>query len=82
MTQPAAMHEARERPAPEAVRGLVGRLVEDFGEEAADIPAVGTIIGPLAPMLVNALAGVVAGAVAFAIVAAIKRLRARGAAAT
>ena len=61
---------------------LLHHLVEDFGEEAADIPAVGTIIGPLAPMLVNALAGVVAGAVAFAIVAAIKRLRARGAAAT
>jgi predicted DNA repair protein MutK len=61
---------------------LLHRLVEDFGEEAADIPAVGAIVGPLAPMLVNALAGVVAGAAAFAIVAGVKRLRARGAAAT
>jgi uncharacterized protein len=61
---------------------LLHHLVEDFGEEAADIPGFGAIIGPLAPMLLNALAGVVAGAVAFAIVAGIKRRRGRGAAPT
>ena len=61
---------------------MIHHLVEDFGDEAADIPAFGAIIGPLAPMLLNALAGVVAGAVAFAIVAVLKRLRARGVAAT
>jgi predicted DNA repair protein MutK len=61
---------------------LVHHVVENFGEEAAHVPAVGAIIGPLAPMLFNALAGVVAGAVAFAIVAGVKRLRGRDAAAT
>jgi predicted DNA repair protein MutK len=61
---------------------LLHHLVEDFGEEAADIPGFGAIVGPLAPMLLNAVAGVVAGAVAFAIVAGIKRLRGRGAAPT
>ena len=45
-------------------------------------PAIGAIVGPLAPMLLNVLAGIFAGAVAFVIVAGIKRLRARGAAAT
>jgi len=61
---------------------LLHHLVEDFGEEAADVPALGAIIGPLAPMVLNAIAGIVAGAVAFAIVSGIKRLRARGGAAT
>ena len=61
---------------------LLRHVVEDFGDEAAHIPAVGTIVGPLAPMLLNALAGVVAGAVALAIVAGVRRLRARGAATT
>jgi predicted DNA repair protein MutK len=61
---------------------LLHHLVEDAGEEAAHVPAIGAIVGPLTPMLLNALAGVVAGAVAFAIVAGIKRLRGRGAAST
>ena len=61
---------------------LLHHLVEDAGEEAAHMPAIGAIVGPLTPMLLNALAGVVAGAVAFAIVAGIRRLRGRGAAAT
>jgi len=61
---------------------LLHHLVEDAGEEAAHMPAIGAIVGPLTPMLLNALAGVVAGAVAFAIVAGIKRLRGRGAAST
>jgi predicted DNA repair protein MutK len=61
---------------------LLHHLVEDFGEEAADIPALGAIIGPLAPMLLNAIAGIVAGAVAFAVVSGVRRLRARGGAAT
>jgi len=61
---------------------LLHHLVEDFGEEAADIPALGAIIGPLVPMLLNAIAGIVAGAVAFAVVSGVRRLRARGGAAT
>jgi predicted DNA repair protein MutK len=55
---------------------LLHHLVEDFGEEAAHVPAVGAIVGPLAPMLLNALAGVVAGAIAYATILGAKRLRA------
>ena len=61
---------------------LLHHLVEDFGDDAAHVPAIGAIVGPLAPMLLNMLAGILAGAVAFVIVAGVKRLRARGAAAT
>ena len=61
---------------------LLHHLVEDFGDEATHMPAIGAIVGPLTPMLLNALAGVVAGAVAFAIVAGIKRLRGRAVAPT
>ncbi len=55
---------------------VLHRAIEDFGEHAADLPAVGAVFGALTPMLLNAVAGVVAGGIAYAVTALIRRMRA------
>jgi predicted DNA repair protein MutK len=54
---------------------VVHDAVENFGDHAGDIPAVGALFGALAPMLVNTLAGVAAGAVAYGALAVVRRVR-------
>jgi predicted DNA repair protein MutK len=47
--------------------------IEDAAEDAAAIPAVGAVLGPLTPMLLNALAGIAAGAIALLAVTLVTR---------
>lgn len=55
---------------------VVHHAIENWGESAGDIPAIGAVFGALAPMLLNAAAGIAAGAIVYAVLAVIGRVRA------
>jgi predicted DNA repair protein MutK len=50
--------------------------IANVGERAADVPAIGAVLGALASMLLNAVVGIAAGAVALTLLTLIARLRA------
>ena len=48
---------------------VLHRIIEDFGDDAGDIPGIGAVVGALTPMALNAIAGLLAGAIAYAALA-------------
>jgi len=53
----------------------VGEWIQDAAVDAAAIPAAGTVLGALTPMLANAVAGIVAGGLVVLAVKLFQRLR-------
>ena len=61
---------------------VVHDAIENWGDHAGEVPAVGAVLDALTPMLANALAGIAAGAVVCAAVALARRVRAPAASRT
>ena len=54
---------------------VVHHWIEGLAHQVQAVPGVGSVLGALAPMLINAAVGIVSGAIVLAIVSAVRKMR-------